>query len=121
MLSTSKPPFRVNFTIFALLNGFCSVIIADDMRLEHKKSSEDPSEMEQKYTPILGVAVMLPPLEIFGGFKNKCQLVKLDTLVHKSHSFTIGETIKVNFVNEKDQYKSCALISETQAIVFTRL
>ena len=32
MLSASKPPFRTRLTIFARRNGFCSLIIADDLR-----------------------------------------------------------------------------------------
>ena len=60
MLSAAKPPFRTRLTIIARRNGFCSLIIADDLRQETKADS------------LLGLVVMLPTSELFGNFENKC-------------------------------------------------
>ena len=54
-------------------------------------------------------------------YDSKCQLVVLDTLVHKSEKFVERETIKVLFTGDYNFFKRCALISKSQAIVFTWL
>ena len=67
MLSTAKFPFRTCLTIFARRNGLQCLAIADDMR------------QQKKATSLLGLAVILPK-KLLG----KCQLIVLDTLVHKN-------------------------------------
>ena len=93
MLSVAKYPFRTRFTIFARRNGLYRLTIADDMR------------QQTSSTPLLGLAVILPN-----------QLVVLDTLVHKSEQFVVRDTINVPF--EDYAFKSCALVSNSQAILF---
>ena len=48
MISTSNPPFRTRLTFFTRRNGFCSLIIANDLRQATKANS------------LLGIAIMLP-------------------------------------------------------------
>ena len=60
MLNAAIPPFRTRLTIFARKNGFCSLIIADDLRQETKADS------------LLGLVVMLPTPELGGDFYDKC-------------------------------------------------
>ena len=67
MLSAAKYPFRTCFTVFARRNGLSCLAIADDMR------------QQTSATSLLGLAVILPKF-LWGN----CQLVVLDTLVHKS-------------------------------------
>ena len=68
MLSAAKYPFRTCLTIFARRNGLSCLAIADDLRKQTNASS------------LLGLAVILPKDFIFG---RKCQLVVLETMVHK--------------------------------------
>ena len=60
MLSAAKSPFRTRLTFIARRNGFCSLIIADDLRQETKADS------------LLGLAIMLPTPGTFGYFYDKC-------------------------------------------------
>ena len=69
MLSAAKYPFRTCLTIFSRRNGFSCLAIADDMRQQTNASS------------LLGLAVILAK-DIYKG--KKCQLVVLDTMIHKS-------------------------------------
>ena len=69
MLSSDKYPFRTCLTIFARRNGLSCLAIADDMRQQTNASS------------LLGLAVILAK-DIYKG--KKCQLVVLDTMIHKS-------------------------------------
>ena len=72
MLSTAKYPFRTCLTIFARRNGFSYLSIADDMR------------QQTSTTSLIGIAVILPTPGRLENFNDMCQLVVLDTLVHKS-------------------------------------
>ena len=73
MLSAAKYPFRTRLTIFTRRNGLSCLAIADDMRQQKNASS------------LLGLAVLLPKLlHKLARKYNECQLVVLDTLVHKS-------------------------------------
>ena len=47
---------------------------------------------------------------------NKVQLVALDTHVHKSQKFIEAQTIPVSF--EDDNFHSCAIVSDSQVLVF---
>ena len=67
MLSAAKYPFRTCFTVFARRNGLSCLAIADDMR------------QQTSATSLLGIAVILTK-----NSRDKCQLVVLDILVHKS-------------------------------------
>jgi hypothetical protein len=67
MLCAAKSPFRTSLTVFVRRNGLSCLAIADDMRQQTKANS------------LLGLAVILPR-NLYG----KCQLVLLETLVHKS-------------------------------------
>ena len=60
MLSESKPPFYTKLTIFSRRNGFCSLIIADDLR------------QDKKATSLIGIAIMLPAHNVTGYFYGKC-------------------------------------------------
>ena len=66
---------------------------------------------EKNSTSLLGLAVILPKY-----LNGKCQLVALDTMVHKSESFVERDSIKISF---NCGFLSCALMSKSQAIVFT--
>ena len=68
MLSAAKYPFRTCLTVFVRRNRLSYLVIADDMRQQTNTSS------------LLGLAVILPK-ELDHGM---CQLVVLDTLIHKS-------------------------------------
>ena len=70
MLSASKYPFRTCLTLFARRNGLNCLAIADDMR-QHKKASS-----------FIGLAVILS--KSLYEDRYPCQLVVLDTQVHKS-------------------------------------
>ena len=61
---------------------------------------------------------MVSSPDINGLIKNLCQLVLLDTLIHSSQKFIERDTLRVSF--EGDILKSCTLISETEALVFTQ-
>ena len=67
MLSVAKYPFRTSLTVFTRRNGLSCLTIADDMR------------QERNATSLLGLALIFPK-----NLWNRCQLVVLDTLVHKS-------------------------------------
>ena len=80
-------------------NGFECMTLADDLRPQSENT-----------TSLLGLAVMLLPNRY-----GKCQLVGLDTLVNKTEQFVERNPIQVSF----DHYfRNCALISETEALVF---
>ena len=67
ILSAAKYPFRTFLTVFVRRNRLSCVAIADDMR------------QETLATSILGLTVILPK-----NLQNKCLLVVLDVMVHKS-------------------------------------
>ena len=67
MLSAAKYPFRTCLTVFARRNGLSCLAIADDMRQQTSANS------------ILGITVILSKSR-----NEKCQLVVLDSMVHKS-------------------------------------
>ena len=103
IICASKYPYRTRLTILARRNGFECMTLADDMRPQSENT-----------TSLLGLAVMLL-LDEAGHFKHKCQLVGLDTLVNKTEQFVERNPIQVSF---KSNFTSCALISETEALVF---
>ena len=97
MLSAAKPPYRTHLTIFARRHGNQFLTIADDLR-------------QKKDTPLLGVATMtFYESERLTNFKNsykkfkhmnirhveQCQLVVLDSLIHKSEKFVVRDTISL--------------------------
>ena len=100
MLSAAKYPFRTCLTIFTRRNGLSCLIIADDMRRPQTSTSS-----------ILGLAVILPSY-----LTEQCQLVVLDTMVHKSEQFVERDAFKVSL---EHNFISCALLSKSQAIIFT--
>ena len=106
ILSATTSLSQARLTIFARRNGFCCLSIADDLR------------QQAEITSIVGLAIMLPLPVTYGNIYDECQLVVLDTLVHSSQHFVVIKPIKVSF--ERDLFMSCALISESKALVFTR-
>ena len=42
----------------------------------------------------------------------------LDTLVNKTEQYVIRDPIEIKYDYERDRYKGCTLISETEALVF---
>ena len=53
--------------------------------------------------------------DILGEIRGRCQLVVLNTMVHSSQKFILADPINLPV----DCLKSCALISESQCLVFT--
>ena len=51
------------------------------------------------------------------GYISACQLVALNTRVHKSQKFVFVDPLYASF--DHDHFRSCALLSESEAIVFT--
>ena len=76
--------------------------------------------MQNKATSLLGLAVMKSPLPD-GYTRDKCQLVVLDTLIHRTLALEKAlikkDPILVTF--QGDKFLSCALVSDKQALVFT--
>ena len=105
MLSADKHPYRTRFTLLARRNGFTCMIVADDLRQQSGKT-----------TSLLGLAVMLSP-DQYGYSEDGCQIVVLDTLANKTEKFVEKDTINVTFA-KSEYFKSCALISQTEALVF---
>ena len=99
-------PYHTRLTILARRNGFECMTLADDLRPQSENT-----------TSLLGLAVMLLPT--YNGYlSDKCQLVELDTLVNKTEHFVERNSIQVSF---SSGFTSCALISETEALVFAKI
>ena len=90
-------------------NHGCSCLItADDLRQQHETS------------PLLGLAVILPTEKGQYGIQ-RCYLVSIDTLIHKSQHFVERDSILVtNGGYNTNSFKSCVLVSDSEAIVLTK-
>ena len=96
MISATSSPTRTRLTFFARRNGFCCLQLADDLR-------NYPT-----IKALIGIAVMSSPFTD-GYVRDKCQLVVLDTQIHKTQDFLEVKPIMVAF--DGDKFLSCALIS----------
>ena len=85
-------------------HGFKYLTVADDLRQGHETSS------------LTGLAIVLPTSDSYwrDEFK-KCCIVKIDTLIHKSQHIVERDSIPI--ILEDDVYRSCALLSDSLAIV----
>ena len=72
--------------------------------------------MKKRNKSLLGLAVIISPFSD-GYTRDKCQLVLLDALVHKSEEIVFRDPVKVFF--QGDKFLSCALVSDKEALVFT--
>ena len=106
MMSDASSPSQTRLTILAKRNATTCLTIADDLRQQTKKTS------------ILGLAIISG---WSGSGGSEGQLVVLDTMVHKSQQFTQVEPIHVEFQEGYNCLYSCALITESECLVFTTL
>lgn len=61
---------------------------------------------------------MCSPDPVSSNIANKVQLVALDTHVHKSQKIIETQTIPVTFDDPPDNFHSCAVVSDSQVLVF---